>query len=147
EWGRGVLRRESRPAEARPGTLRLAILAFGTLLHAALPAAERLDATLADMRFVKPLDEALVLELARTHDGLVTIEEGCIAGGAGAAVAECLAAAGVRAPLLMLGLPDEFTGHGDPVKLLAGLGLDAAGIEQSIRQRFGLRPALAAVAS
>ncbi|MFO1293331.1 MAG: 1-deoxy-D-xylulose-5-phosphate synthase [Rubrivivax sp.] len=147
EWGRGLLRRRARPAEGRPGTPRLAILAFGTLLHAALPAAERLDATVADMRFVKPLDEALVLELARTHDGLVTLEEGCIAGGAGAAVAECLAAAGVQASLLMLGLPDEYTGHGDPARLLAGLGLDAAGIEQSIRQRFGLRPALTAIAS
>ena len=147
DWGRGVLRRRPRSAERRPGTPRLAILAFGTLLHAALPAAERLDATVADMRFVKPLDEALVLELARSHDGLVTIEEGCVAGGAGAAVAECLAASDVQVPLLMLGLPDEFTEHGDPTKVLARLGLDAAGIEQSIRQRFGIRPALAAIAS
>jgi len=147
DWGKGLVRRRPRTAERRPGTPRLAILAFGTLLHAALPAAERLDATLVDMRFVKPLDEALVLELARSHDGLVTVEEGCVSGGAGSAVLECLAAAGVQVPLLVLGLPDEFTEHGDPAKVLARLGLDAAGIEQSIRQRFGARPALTAVAS
>ena len=98
-----------------------------------------------DMRFAKPLDEALVLEMARTHDGIVTVEEGCIAGGAGSAVGECLAQAGLAVPLLHLGLPDVFIEHGDPVKLPAGLGLDAVGIEQSIRQRFLPRPTLAAV--
>ncbi|MBS0303824.1 MAG: 1-deoxy-D-xylulose-5-phosphate synthase [Proteobacteria bacterium] len=146
-WGRGVVRRSARATDRRPGVPRLAILGFGTLLHAALPAADKFDATVADMRFAKPLDEALVLELARTHEALVTIEEGCVRGGAGSAVAECLVMAGVQVPLLMLGLPDEFTGHGDAHKLLAGLGLDAAGIEQSIRQRFGARPALAAISA
>jgi 1-deoxy-D-xylulose-5-phosphate synthase len=135
EWGKGVRRREGQ---------RIAILAFGTLLHPALAAAEKLGATVADMRYVKPLDEALVLELARTHEALVTVEEGCLPGGAGAAVLECLAAHGVEVPVLTLGLPDEFTDHGDPAKLLSQLGLDAAGIEQSIRQRFGQRPSLVA---
>jgi len=135
-WGKAVVRRRGRA---------LAVLAFGTLLHPALAAAEKLDCTVVDMRFAKPLDEALVLEMARTHDGIVTVEEGCIAGGAGSAVGECLAQAGLAVPLLHLGLPDVFIEHGDPVKLLAGLGLDAAGIEQSIRQRFLPRPTLAAV--
>jgi len=135
-WGKGVVRRRGA---------RLALLAFGTVLHPALAAAEKLDATVVDMRFAKPLDEALVLEIARGHEGLVTIEEGCIAGGAGSAVAECLAAAGLAVPLLQLGLPDRFIEHGDPAKLLAACGLDATGIEQSIRQRFQPRPALAAV--
>ncbi|MDZ7590752.1 MAG: 1-deoxy-D-xylulose-5-phosphate synthase [Rubrivivax sp.] len=135
-WGRGVLRRQGQ---------RLAVLAFGTLLHPALQAAENLGCTVADMRFAKPLDEALVLELARTHDGLVTVEEGCIMGGAGSAVLECLAAAGLAVPVLQLGLPDKFVEHGDPSRLLALCGLDAAGIEASILQRYGSRPSLAAV--
>ena len=144
-WGKGVVRREAPArAELRGGT-RIAILAFGTLLHAALAAAERLGATVADMRFAKPLDAELVLELARGHDALVTVEEGCLMGGAGSAVLECLAAAGVQVPVLQLGLPDEFVEHGDPAKLLSLCGLDAAGIEKSIVQRFGARPALAAV--
>jgi 1-deoxy-D-xylulose-5-phosphate synthase len=95
-----------------------------------------------DMRFVKPLDAELVLEMARSHDALVTVEEGCTMGGAGSAVAECLMAAGVERPLMILGIPDEFTEHGDPAKLLSLMGLDAAGIERSILQRFGSRPAL-----
>jgi 1-deoxy-D-xylulose-5-phosphate synthase len=136
EWGKGVVRRESSLRADRPEAPRIAILAFGTLVHPALAAAGRLDATVADMRFAKPLDERLLLELARTHGALVTVEEGCIAGGAGAAVLECLAAAGVEVPVLQLGLPDEFIEHGDPAKLLALLGLDAAGIEHSIRRRF-----------
>ena len=135
-WGKGVVRRRGQ---------RLAILAFGTLLHPALQVAERLGATVADMRFVKPLDAALVLELARSHEGLVTVEEGCTMGGAGSAVLECLAAAGVNLPVQVLGLPDRFVEHGDPAKLLALCGLDAAGIEKSITQRFGVRPTLAAV--
>ena len=135
-WGQGVLRRQGQ---------RLAVMAFGTLLHPGLQAAENLGCTVADMRFAKPLDEALVLELARTHEGLVTVEEGCTMGGAGSAVLECLAAAGLAVPVLQLGLPDKFVEHGDPVRLLALCGLDAAGIEASIRQRFGSRPSLAAV--
>ena len=150
DWGRGVLRRESTLARAdgrgAGGGRRIAILAFGTLLHPALKAAERLNATVADMRFVKPLDDALVLELARTHDAIVTVEEGSTMGGAGSAVLECLAAAGRTLPVLQLGLPDRFIEHGDPALLLAQCGLDAAGIEQRIVQRFGgARPALAAV--
>jgi 1-deoxy-D-xylulose-5-phosphate synthase len=143
EWGKGVVRRQSGQSAQR-GSQRIAICAFGTLLHAALAAAEKLDATVADMRFAKPLDEALVLELARTHDAIVTLEEGCIAGGAGSAVLECLAAHGVAMPVLQLGMPDEFVEHGEPAKMLSLWGLDAAGIEQSIRKRFGPRPALAA---
>ena len=144
-WGKGVVRRESTArADGRTGR-KIAILAFGTVLHPALAAGEVLDATVVDMRFAKPLDEALVQDLARTHDGLVTVEEGCIAGGAGSAVGECLAQAGMAVPLLHLGLPDQFIEHGDPAKLLSACGLDAAGIEQSIRQRFLPRPALTAV--
>ena len=135
-WGKGVVRRQGS---------RIAILAFGTLLHPALAAAERLGATVADMRFVKPLDAELALELARSHDAVVTVEEGCVMGGAGSAVLECLMAAGVTTPVLQLGLPDQFIEHGDPAKLLSMCGLDAAGIENSIIQRFGARPSLAAV--
>ena len=138
-WGRGELRRQTT-LPAGPGTgngRRIAILAFGTVLHPALAAADKLDATVANMRFAKPLDAALVAELARSHDALVTVEEGVIAGGAGSAVGECLAAAGLSVPLLHLGLPDEFIEHGDHAKLLAGLGLDAAGIEAAVRKRFG----------
>ncbi len=131
EWGQGVVRRAGE---------RVAILAFGTLLHPALEAAERLGATVADMRFVKPLDTALVEQLARTHEAVVTIEEGCVSGGAGAAVMEALQAAGLATPVLALGLPDEYVEHGDAAKLLARLGLDAAGIERAIVERFGLRP-------
>jgi 1-deoxy-D-xylulose-5-phosphate synthase len=135
DWGKGVVRRRGQ---------RIVVLAFGTLLHPALAAADKLDATVVDMRFAKPLDEALVLELARTHEAIVTVEEGCVMGGAGGAVAECLAAAGLAVPLLHLGLPDRFVEHGEPARLLSMLGLDAAGIEQSILQRFGARPQLAA---
>ena len=144
-WGKGVVRREAPVRTDARGGSRIAILAFGTLLHPALAAAERLGATVADMRFVKPLDAELVLSLARSHDALVTVEEGCIMGGAGSAVLECLAEAGVQVPVLQLGLPDEFVEHGEHAKLLALCGLDAAGIEKSILQRFGARPALAAV--
>jgi 1-deoxy-D-xylulose-5-phosphate synthase len=135
-WGKGVLRREGQ---------KLAVLAFGTVLHAALAAADKLDLTVADMRFAKPLDDELVLQLARTHQGLVTVEEGCVAGGAGSAVAECIAAAGLAVPLLQLGLADQFVDHGDPAKLLALHGLDADGVERSIRARWYTRPTLAVV--
>jgi 1-deoxy-D-xylulose-5-phosphate synthase len=132
-FGKGEIRRHGK---------RIAILAFGTLLYPALAAAERLDATVANMRFVKPLDTALLLELARTHEALITVEEGCVMGGAGSAVLEALQAAGVEMPVLQIGLPDEFVEHGDPAKILSGLGLDAAGIEQSILKRFPARPSL-----
>jgi 1-deoxy-D-xylulose-5-phosphate synthase len=138
-WGKGEVRRESTLLASAGGATgkRIALLAFGTLLYPALEAAEKLDATVANMRFAKPLDTALIAELARTHDALVTVEEGCLAGGAGSAVGEFLHSAGLVTPLLSLGLPDHFVEHGDPVKLLALQGLDAAGIEQSVRQRFG----------
>ncbi|HET9823634.1 MAG TPA: 1-deoxy-D-xylulose-5-phosphate synthase [Burkholderiaceae bacterium] len=132
-WGKGVVRRRGD---------RIAVLAFGTLLHPALAAAERLGATAADMRFVKPLDVDLVIELARTHEALVTVEEGCVQGGAGSAVLEALQASGLTRPVLTLGLPDRFVEHGDPAKLLAQCGLDADGIAASITQRFGARPSL-----
>ena len=127
EMGRGMVRRHGK---------NIAMLVFGTLLPAALKAAEALNLTVADMRFVKPLDVALVLELAATHTGLVTLEEGSVMGGAGSAVAEALAAAGVVCPLLQLGLPDRFIDHGEQGALLASVGLDAAGIEHSVRARF-----------
>ncbi len=131
EWGRGVVRERGQ---------RIAVLAFGTLLHPALEAGRRLGATVADMRFVKPLDTALVVELARAHDAVVTVEEGCAAGGAGSAVMEALQAAGIEVPVLALGLPDDFVDHGDPARLLALLGLDAAGIERAVVERFGDTP-------
>ena len=137
-WGKAELRRSTGKASAVGGP-RIAILAFGTLLYPALQAAEALDATVVNMRFVKPLDEAMVLEIARSHEAIVTVEEGCVMGGAGSAVAECLAANGMAVPLLQLGLPDQVLEHGDPKLLLAMCGLDAAGIEQAVTKRFGSR--------
>jgi 1-deoxy-D-xylulose-5-phosphate synthase len=127
EVGRGLVRRQGK---------NIAMLVFGTLLPAALKAAEALNLTVADMRFVKPLDVALVLELVATHAALVTLEEGAIMGGAGSAVTEALAAAGVVCPVLQLGLPDQFIDHGEQGALLTSVGLDAAGIERSVRARF-----------
>ena len=123
-------------AEVRREGARLAILAFGTLLYPALQAAEQLGATVVNMRWAKPLDVQLLLQIASSHDALVTVEEGAMMGGAGSAVSEALQAAGVVKPVLHLGLKDEFIEHGDPVKLLAMQGLDAAGIEAAIRARF-----------
>lgn len=134
--GKSVIRRERRgadPAEAEG----LVMFVFGTRLAAALEAAESLDATVVDMRFVKPIDEAQILEQARRHAALITVEEGCIMGGAGSAVSEVLNAAGITKPLLQLGLPDEFIDHGDQAELLQEVGLDAKGIEAAIRNRFG----------
>jgi len=127
-FGKGEVRRQGKG---------VAILAFGTLLYPALAAAERLDATVVNMRWVKPLDAELLMQVAASHDALVTIEEGAIMGGAGSAVAEALAAAGVVKPLLHLGLPDRFIEHGDPARLLALEGLDATGIEGSVRSHLG----------
>jgi 1-deoxy-D-xylulose-5-phosphate synthase len=132
-WGRGEVRRHS----GHPAGRRIAILAFGPLLYPALAAAEALDATVANMRFVKPLDAAMVEELARDHDALVTIEEGCLPGGADSAVLEALQAAGLMRPVLTIGLPDEYVDHGDPALLAVRYGLDALGIEKAIRTRFG----------
>ncbi len=126
-FGRGEIRRTGQ---------RIAILAFGTLLYPALRAAQALDATVVNMRWAKPLDVELLLQVAATHEALVTLEDGAVVGGAGSAVLEALAAAGVAKPLLQLGLSDTFIEHGDPAKLMALQGLDARGIEASVRQRF-----------
>jgi len=127
DLGKGELRRQGE---------RVAILAFGAMVAPSLKAGEQINATVANMRFVKPLDVALIKELAASHDYFVTVEEGCVMGGAGAAVAEALAEAGIVKPLLMLGLPDKFIDHGDPAKLLASVGLDADGIAKSVKARF-----------
>jgi 1-deoxy-D-xylulose-5-phosphate synthase len=134
--GRGEIRRE-----AGPGTKRIAILAFGTMLAPSLVAGQTLDATVANMRFIKPLDVELIAELAASHDFLVTAEEGAIMGGAGSACAEALAALALIKPILHLGLPDQFIDHGDPAKLLEAAGLDAKGIVRSIQERFLTDPA------
>ncbi|XKH00138.1 1-deoxy-D-xylulose-5-phosphate synthase [Marinobacter nauticus] len=115
---------------------QVAILNFGTLLHSALEAADGLNATVADMRFVKPLDEALVRELAEEHDLLVTLEENAIAGGAGSAVCEYLNGTDITVPVLQLGLPDRFVDHGKHGELLSECGLDAEGIGQAIVDRL-----------
>lgn len=127
EIGRGEVRREGKG---------IAILAFGSMVAPSIAAGEELNATVANMRFVKPLDVELVARLAKEHDYLVTVEEGCVMGGAGAAVMEALAAAGIAKPVLNLGLPDKFIDQGDPGALLASVGLDAKGIAASIRTRF-----------
>ncbi|MGO4479131.1 1-deoxy-D-xylulose-5-phosphate synthase [Massilia sp. 2TAF26] len=129
ELGKGTVKREGKG---------VAILAFGSMVAPSLKAAEGLNATVADMRFVKPLDVELVKRLAKDHDYLVTVEEGCTMGGAGSAVAEALALEAIVKPLLILGLPDKFIDQGDPGVLLASVGLDAHGIGKSIRERFGI---------
>ena len=138
-FGKGEIRRHSgqgrRSEDFRP---KLALLAFGCLLYPALEAAETLDATVANMRWAKPLDEALLLEIAQGHDALVTLEDGCIMGGAGSAVLECLQAHGITLPVLQLGLPDGFIEQGEQAKLYQLQGLDANGILASVRQRFAL---------
>ncbi len=122
--GKGEIRREGGG---------VAILAFGSMLAPSLEAAHQLNATVANMRFVKPLDEELVLQLAREYPLLVTVEENTLQGGAGSAVAECLQRHGVIVALLHLGLPDAFLEHGDPSLMLASCGLDGTGIAASIR--------------
>jgi len=126
-FGKGEVRREGK---------RIAILAFGTLLYPALQAGEALNATVVNMRWAKPLDTELLAKIAATHDALVTVEEGAIMGGAGSAVLEALQDLQLPKPVLVLGIGDVFTEHGDPVKLLAELGLDATGIQASIQKRF-----------
>jgi 1-deoxy-D-xylulose-5-phosphate synthase len=136
--GRGEIRREGK---------RVAILAFGSMLKSALAAGDELNATVANMRFVKPVDRDLAFRLATTHDLLVTVEENVVAGGAGSAVAEALAADGLNAPLLHLGLPDHFVEHGDSQQLLVDCGLDGEGIARATRERLarsGLRSGKAA---
>jgi 1-deoxy-D-xylulose-5-phosphate synthase len=141
-FGKGEIRRTGKA---------VAMLVFGTLLYPALEAAKALNATVVNMRWAKPLDVALLLKVAAEHEALVTLEEGALIGGAGSAVLEALHAAAVLKPVLQLGLRDEFIEHGDPVKLLALQGLDAAGIASSVAKRFAAllesnRPALKAVA-
>jgi len=119
-------------AEVRREGKRIALLAFGSMLAPALEAGAAFNATVVNMRFVKPLDEELVRELARTHDLLVTVEENVVAGGAGSAVNECLMAAGLPTRVINLGLPDRFIEHGDHREQLAQCGLDAAGIRRTI---------------
>ncbi len=125
--GRGEIRRSGS---------KIAILAFGTLLTPCLEVGEVLDATVANMRFVKPLDDELVSDLAKTHDLLVTVEENTIMGGAGSAILESLMASSVTVNVLQLGLPDVFLDQGDPVQMLADCGLDKAGILKSIQDRL-----------
>ncbi|MGA2839266.1 MAG: 1-deoxy-D-xylulose-5-phosphate synthase [Steroidobacteraceae bacterium] len=129
--GRGQMRREGRSG--------LAILVFGTLLESARKIAERLDATLVNMRFVKPLDDALVIGVAARHRAIVTIEENAIMGGAGSAVGEVLAAAGVQIPMLQLGIPDRFIEHGSRDTCLAAAGLDLAGLTARVDQWWTLQ--------
>jgi 1-deoxy-D-xylulose-5-phosphate synthase len=124
--GQGEMRRQGRS---------VAILAFGAVLAASLEAGERLNASVANMRFVKPLDEALITKLALTHDLLVTVEENTVQGGAGSAVGEMLARENMAIPLLHLGLPDRFVDQGDPAALLTECGLDAQGIFNAIERR------------
>ena len=125
--GKGELRRTGK---------RVAILAFGSMLAPALTAAEQLDATVANMRFIKPLDAELVLRLAREHELLVTVEENTVQGGAGSAVAECLQQLGIAVPLLQLGLPDAFIEQGEHGQMLADCGLDAKGLLKSIENKL-----------
>ena len=127
EIGKGEVRRTGK---------NIAILAFGSMVSHSIVAGDELDATVANMRFVKPLDVDLVKRLAQEHDLIVTVEEGCIMGGAGAAVMEAMAAVGIAKPVLNLGLPDTFIDQGDPVALLSSVGLDAKGIAASIRARL-----------
>ena len=138
--GKGEIRRQSNADSGN----RVAIFAFGTLLYTALEVAEGIDATVANMRFVKPLDIDLLKSLAADHDYLVTIEDGAIAGGAGSACLEALSNMGINKPLLQLGLPDQFIEHGDYNLLMTKCGLDVEGIANSIKQRF---PALLALNS
>ena len=149
-YGKGEIRRQAH-AQVPVQAQRIAILAFGSLLYPALQAAEKLNATVVNMRWAKPLDVELLLQVAAEHDALVTVEDAAVMGGAGSAVMEALQHANVLKPVLPLGLPDTFIEHGDPAKLMAMHGLDAAGIQASIEKRFPVlaeaaRPVLKAVA-
>jgi len=126
-FGKGEIRRQGQ---------RIALIAFGTLLYPALEVGESLNFTVVNMRWAKPLDNELLAQVARSHDALVTLEEGAVMGGAGSAVLEALQVLDIQKPVMTLGVADVFTEHGDPVKLLTELGLDATGIRASITQRF-----------
>ena len=123
EIGKGIIRREGE---------KIAVIAFGSMVAPSLVAADKLNATVADMRFVKPIDEELIVRLARSHDYIVTAEENAEQGGAGSAVLEVLAKHGICKPVLLLGVEDKVTEHGDPKKLLDDLGLSAEAIEKRI---------------
>lgn len=123
EIGKGIIRREGE---------KIAVIAFGSMVAPSLAAADKLNATVADMRFVKPIDEELIVRLARSHDYIVTAEENAEQGGAGSAVLEVLAKHGICKPVLLLGVEDKVTEHGDPKKLLDDLGLSAEAIEKRI---------------
>jgi 1-deoxy-D-xylulose-5-phosphate synthase len=129
-FAKAEIRRQMQSAQK--ASKRVAILAFGTMLTPALVVGEKINATVVNMRWAKPLDVETLKKIASTHDVLVTVEEGAIMGGAGSAVGEALQTIGLLKPLLQLGLPDVFIEHGDPAKLLALQGLDAVGIEASI---------------
>jgi 1-deoxy-D-xylulose-5-phosphate synthase len=126
-FGIGEIRRQGK---------RIALLAFGTLLYPGLEVGESLNLTVVNMRWAKPLDTELLAQIAQSHDALVTLEEGTVMGGAGSAVLEALQVLDIQKPVLTLGIADVFTEHGDPVKLMAELGLDATGIRASISQKF-----------
>ena len=132
--GKGEIRRQGKKLAIL--SKKIALLAFGSMVKPALEAAEELDATVANMRFVKPLDDALVAELAASHDLLVTVEENVVMGGAGSAVLESLQRQRIKAAVLQLGLPDRFIDHGDPALQLKSCGLDKAGIVASIRAKL-----------
>ena len=123
EIGKGIIRREGE---------KIAVIAFGSMVAPSLTAADKLNAAVADMRFVKPIDEELIVSLARSHDYIVTAEENAEQGGAGSAVLEVLAKHGICKPVLLLGVEDKVTEHGDPKKLLADLGLNAEAVEKRI---------------
>jgi 1-deoxy-D-xylulose-5-phosphate synthase len=131
--GRAQVKREGRSG--------LALLAFGALVEPAQRVAEQLDATLVNMRFVKPLDEDLVVSLATRHRAIVTLEENATAGGAGCAIGELLAAEGVQVALLHLGIPDRFIEHGSREECLQAAGLDAASIAGAIERWWALQAA------
>jgi len=126
-FGKGEIRKKGQ---------RIALLAFGTLLYPALEVGESLNLTVVNMRWAKPVDTDLLAQVARSHDALVTLEEGTVMGGAGSAVLEALQVLDIQKPVLTLGIADVFTEHGDPVKLMVELGLDASGIRASIKQKF-----------
>ena len=126
-FGKGEIRRQGKS---------VAILAFGTLLYPAIEAANAMNATVVNMRWAKPLDTELLMQIATSHQALVTVEEGALMGGAGSAVLEAMQDAQIYLPVLRLGVPDVFTDHGDPAKIMSALGLDASGIEASVRGRF-----------
>jgi 1-deoxy-D-xylulose-5-phosphate synthase len=128
ELGKGEVRRVSDKSGEK-----IAILAWGSMLHPALTVGEKLNATVVNMRFIKPLDEALLREIALSHDVLVTVEEASVQGSAGSAVAEFVTGNALKIRVVQLGLPDTFIDQGDPALMLASVGLDAAGIEAQIR--------------